>query len=647
MRSSTAPTSTKHGNVVRRELSRIRSSSTDIRHKPDLRHERCVGSNSGQTSHKLQRTSLCTSSTQTVPALGHQSEHSMPYRQCHSTKLHQQEQWSQESQSARNLPGSPVMVPSPSHCSQSSSYQGYSECPFRLSEQEGHHNNIRMVHSSPNHGQNKSTVARSPFNRSFCHQPKCQVTTLCVTSQGSSSHEPRCSESQLGRNDRLCLSSSVDPDSSPQQDNSTQVHHLSCGSQLAQTSMVSSNPQSIDRCPSQDNSTCETVETTRNQSVSPKPSVFRLTRVQTVKQCLINRGFSPEAASHISEKNRGSSNDCYERYWQRYLSWCERSNVDPILASVTQLANFITFLINSKDLVPTTVDSIKSCVTFTLRFCTGIDYGNCIELTALLQKYHRECPAELFKLPSWNLVLVLEMLNGYPFEPLHEASIKHLTYKCVMLLSVACSCRVSELHALAFDKITHSKDWSTVYLEPKSDFLAKNQKSHTDGSSRCFKLQALVKPAHKTNFPPGSDAETKYQRDKLFCPVRALRIYLARTLSRRSKHKAALFVSLNANHSKDITKQSISNWVRHTIKLCYALAGENPENIGRASVHEIRALTSSVQYERNLSLNAIMKSCIWKNSNTFTRYYLRNVAVLSDDLYQFPPLWFAQGLIND
>ena len=309
------------------------------------------------------------------------------------------------------------------------------------------------------------------------------------------------------------------------------------------------------------------------------------------------------------------------------------------------IADFLTEIIDSKDVVPTTLDGIKSCILITLKLCTGIDNTKNFELSALSAKYHRDCPSEVFQLPSWNLVLVLEMLCKPPFEPLTTASFKHLTFKCVFLTALACSCRISELHAIAFDKLSHDKQWKVVYLEPRADFLAKNQQSRALVHSRQFQLKALVPPAHKTNFLPNSFEEASYNRKKLFCPVRALRLYLARTQHRR-QGKASLFISLQPNHRTDITKQSVANWVRRTIKMCYALAGDNPDHVGRATVHEIRALTASVKFERNLSLDSILKSCVWKNQNTFTKYYLRNVAVLSQDLHKFPPMWMSQEQIN-
>ena len=636
-----------YGAVVGRKLPWLRSSSSRLQYSPNLRHVRHMVNRSKSSSHKLQGVTYSSSGTQTVRTSSDQSESSLSHRQCHSFELHKQKQRAQEPQSSCNMPVSTSVVSSSSNQVESSSYQGFSECSYRLSESERDNHHFRMVSTPSSSAANQSSVAGQTPNRSLRHKHECKIAPLCVSCARSSGSGSGCSQHGLGWHDSVCLSPPVNSTPGTEQNHSTQLPSVPHSPELASVAMVPQDPEPAGGCSSAHTNSQEITQTARNPCLPSKSTLSGLTRVQTIKQCLIARGFSPEAASNISEKNRDTSNSCYEKYWQRYVSWCHRSAVNPILASVTDIANFLTHLINIKEFVPTTVDCIKSCITLTLRFCTGNDFTTSIELTALLQKYHRECPPDLYRLPSWNLVLVLEMLNGYPFEPLHEESLKHLTYKCVFLLCISCSLRVSELHALAFDKIKHTPDWQTVYLEPKSDFLAKNQKSHSLPQTRCFKLKALVKPANKTHFQPGSEEETKYQAAKLFCPVRALRLYLARTTYRRTPQKAALFLSLNANHKSDITKQSISNWVRHTIKLCYALAGENPSNIGRASVHEIRAISSSVQFERSLSLTSLMKSCVWKNGNTFTRYYLRNVAVLSDDLYQFPPMWFSQGIINE
>ena len=51
---------------------------------------------------------------------------------------------------------------------------------------------------------------------------------------------------------------------------------------------------------------------------------------------------------------------------------------------------------------------------------------------------------------QWDLGIFLEALQP-PYEPLREASLKHLTLKTVFLLAMASAGRRSELQALVFD----------------------------------------------------------------------------------------------------------------------------------------------------------------------------------------------------
>ena len=54
-------------------------------------------------------------------------------------------------------------------------------------------------------------------------------------------------------------------------------------------------------------------------------------------------------------------------------------------------------------------------------------------------------------LPHFDLGIVLEALSKPPYEPLREASLKHLTLKTVFLLAMALAGIGSELQALVFD----------------------------------------------------------------------------------------------------------------------------------------------------------------------------------------------------
>ena len=65
-------------------------------------------------------------------------------------------------------------------------------------------------------------------------------------------------------------------------------------------------------------------------------------------------------------------------------------------------------------------------------------------------------------LPQWDLGVVLEALNKPPYEPLREASFKHLTLKTAFLLAMASAGRRSELHAQSLTTIFSSNQKGLV-----------------------------------------------------------------------------------------------------------------------------------------------------------------------------------------
>ena len=81
-------------------------------------------------------------------------------------------------------------------------------------------------------------------------------------------------------------------------------------------------------------------------------------------------------------------------------------------------------------------------------------------------------------LSQWDLSIVLVALSKPPYEPLTEASLKHLILKTVFLLAMASGGRHSELQALVFDpqyiQFKHKGALVTLYFTP--EFMRKNQR---------------------------------------------------------------------------------------------------------------------------------------------------------------------------
>ena len=135
-------------------------------------------------------------------------------------------------------------------------------------------------------------------------------------------------------------------------------------------------------------------------------------------------------------------------------------------------------------------------------------------------------------------------------------------------------------------------------------------------------------PLSLTTFSDDSSARYLY-------PVRALPIYLAKTHNRR-KGKKLLFVSISPKYPRDITKNTLTNYIKQAILRAYRHSSEHDMQLSSCSVHEIRSLGASVAFKYNVSMETLMQNCTWKSDLIFTNYYLRDLALQTDELYKLP-----------
>ena len=144
--------------------------------------------------------------------------------------------------------------------------------------------------------------------------------------------------------------------------------------------------------------------------------------------------------------------------------------------------------------------------------------------------------------------MVLHQLTKPPFEPLRKASLKHLTFKTVVLLALGSGKRRSEIHVHAW---LNKADWSKESLYPSPSFLAKNHLAKE--GPEC--VAPVVIPA----LAPNLDKSLK--EDRSLCPVRALCYYLDKTQDLR-QGKELVFVSFKKGFNKDISPATISSWIK-------------------------------------------------------------------------------------
>ena len=151
-------------------------------------------------------------------------------------------------------------------------------------------------------------------------------------------------------------------------------------------------------------------------------------------------------AARIEAAERGSTRLVYEAKWTIFTKWCITNQVDFRAPPVKSVADFLLYLFEDRKLQPSTIDGYRSAIADKLGN-SPFNISKDENLTRLLDSFHRDRPTGRRGIPSWNLSLVLHQLTKAPFEPIQEASLKHLTFKTVFLLALGSGKRRSEIHA--------------------------------------------------------------------------------------------------------------------------------------------------------------------------------------------------------
>ena len=479
----------------------------------------------------------------------------------------------------------PVLVHQTTGNPQSTSHPRLAECDSRQAIQTWPDHSNRMVTSSSSVPSCMLKVA-SATGGPVCHQVQQQTATVCVTSSRPPGLGSGCTQPLLGGPGpmRLPTGSHLGQSGGEAPGLPLQQNNSDC-SRVAQHALVLGPGGNVKPDP-----TVSALHTKPSVSaLQPGPSQEP---VESEPTCLAPRasaikeqGFSEAVAARIEAPQRRSTRSVYEAKWTIFTKWCLSNQVDFRAPPLKAIADFLLHLFQDKKLQPGTIDGYRSAIADKLGN-SAINVSKDENLTRLLDSFNRDRPKGRRGIPSWNLSLVLHQLTKAPFEPLKEASLKHLTFKTVFLLALSSGKRRSEIHAWLHKNIRHQSDWSKVSLYPSPSFLSKNQLAKEGPDS----VAPVVIPA----LEPSLDRSLK--GDRSLCPVRALRYYLDRTADLR-QNKELVFVSFKKGFDKDISPATISSWIKQTVILCYELSDQTALTLHQVKAHDVRAFAASKAFQ--------------------------------------------------
>ena len=319
-----------------------------------------------------------------------------------------------------------------------------------------------------------------------------------------------------------------------------------------------------------------------------------------------DEGYLPDVVNTMMQSWAATTQANYDPKWAHFKRWCSAKGRDPFRCPLPQVFEYLNHLVKEGS-APATVRVYASSLTAHrgpgMESIIGSPAGH-LFFRGLLRMKPPKRPAP----PQWDVAEVLRTLCLPPFEPLEEASDRHLSIKTAFLVAVCTGFRVSDLEGLSVQDecLILQEDLSQVVLRPNPAFIGKSGPS------------AQIQPVTLAAFPPPGEADRESLQ--LLCPVRIIAAYLERTRPFRGS-TCQLFVCCGGKERGEAVKcRTISRWLVEAIS-----AARDPAAGGTVTAHSTRGVSSSVALLRGVSFKDICLSARWSSSNTFCRYYLRDV----------------------
>ena len=329
-----------------------------------------------------------------------------------------------------------------------------SKCDSRKTIQTGPNHSSRMVPQPRDFPSNMQPVAQTSSGP-VCHQVQQQASTVYLPCPRPPGLGSGCSQPVMGGTEPLCLptSSHLGQSGGEVTGLPLQQDHSDC-SRVAQHALVlgsSGNVQPNSTMPAQ---YTKLIVSTIQPGSTQEPVKSEPTCLAPRASAIKEQGFSEAVAAQIEAPQRGSTRSVYEAKWTIFTKWYLSDQVDIRAPPLKAKADFLLYLFQVRKLQPGTIDGYRSAIADKLGN-VDINVSRDEYLTCLLDSFERDRLKARRGIPSWNLSLVLHQLTKAPFEPLKEASLKHLTFKTVFSLVLGLGKRRSEIHAWLHKNIRH------------------------------------------------------------------------------------------------------------------------------------------------------------------------------------------------
>ena len=267
-----------------------------------------------------------------------------------------------------------------------------SECVSGPSVPEGSNPQDR-VEPKPDCSRQDLSCLGQTIRGSVRPREKHEIGNIRLPHSGGDVLESGQSCPELGRPVRVCV-----PSDKPDKGLSKQGQNRKCrdrpnSASLAQPGMVSGPPRSLNRLSNISPTSAETAQADLLTPLSSASVASQPSRLEVIKGFHKERGFSEAVAQRLAISQRQSSAVVYESKWKVFGEWCHVKQIDPVKATVQQLADFLIFLFQEKKLAISSIQGYRSCISKVF-LARGIDISHDRDLNMLVRNFAIERPVQ-------------------------------------------------------------------------------------------------------------------------------------------------------------------------------------------------------------------------------------------------------------
>ena len=268
------------------------------------------------------------------------------------------------------------------------------------------------------------------------------------------------------------------------------------------------------------------------------------------------------------------------------MIFCVENNVDPVKADVRMGAEFLTQYFYQTTVDYSSLNTARSALSTIIEPTHVVTFGNHLLIKRLLKGIFKERPTLPRYTVTYDVNKVFLYMKSLP--PVCELNLETITKCLATLLCLLTGQRSQTLAALSL------------------------QYMHRDNNICIFYIPKLLKTSR-----PTFHQQPLELHDPSLCAVTYIEQHITVTQSIRNKENN-FFISYVQPY-KPVTSTTIARWVTDVLE-------KSGINITTFRAHSTRSASSSkVSKCSKLSLKEIAKAAGWSNTQTFARYYNKEI----------------------